>query len=107
MALLDGQPRSAMATAVSSTVLGTVDEPTFQHILELAPSRLHMNFLRSVTGRLRDEVVIQISDTGVGMPADVLSKLFEPFVTYGNSHGTGLGMASPSRSWMRIREPSR
>src|SRR6266404_3489288 len=53
MAQLDGQPRSAMATAVGSTLLGTVDEPTFQHILELAPSRLHMNFLRSVTERLR------------------------------------------------------
>jgi signal transduction histidine kinase len=53
MALLDGEPRSAMATAVESTLLGTVDEATFQHILELAPSRLHMNFLRSVTQRLR------------------------------------------------------
>jgi len=53
MALLDGEPRSAMATAVESTLLGTVDEPTFQHILELAPSRLHMNFLRSVSERLR------------------------------------------------------
>ena len=53
MALLDGEPRSAMATAVDNTLLGTVDESTFQHILELAPSRLHMNFLRSVTERLR------------------------------------------------------
>jgi len=53
MALLDGQPRSAMAAAVGDTLLGTVDEPTFQHILELAPSRLHMNFLRFVTERLR------------------------------------------------------
>jgi signal transduction histidine kinase len=53
MALLDGEPRSAMATAVESTLLGTVDESTFQHILELAPSLLHMNFLRSVTERLR------------------------------------------------------
>ncbi len=53
MALLDGQPRSAMATAVGSTILGTVTEETFQHILELAPNRLHMNFLRSVSERLR------------------------------------------------------
>jgi signal transduction histidine kinase len=53
MALLDGEPRSAMATAAEPTLLGTVDEPTFQHILELAPSRLHMNFLRSVSERLR------------------------------------------------------
>jgi signal transduction histidine kinase len=53
MALLDGAPRSAMATAAEPTLLGTVDEPTFQHILELAPSRLHINFLRSVSERLR------------------------------------------------------
>jgi signal transduction histidine kinase len=53
MALLDGAPRSAMATAVASTVLGSVGEATFQHILALAPSRLHMNFLRSVSDRLR------------------------------------------------------
>lgn len=53
MALLDGQPRSAMATAHESTLLGAVDDKTFQQILELAPSRLHMNFLRSVSERLR------------------------------------------------------
>ncbi len=53
MSLLDGEPRSAMATAAESTLLGTMDDDAFQHILELAPSRLHMNFLRSVTERLR------------------------------------------------------
>ena len=53
MALLDGEPRSAMAAAVGPTVLGVVDEATFQRILENAPSRLHLNFLRSVTQRLR------------------------------------------------------
>jgi len=53
MALLDGEPHSAMATAAEPTLLGTVDESTFQHILELAPSRLHMNFLRLVSERLR------------------------------------------------------
>ena len=54
MSLLDGQPRSAMATAAEPTVLATMNEQTFQHVLELAPSRLHMNFLRSVTERLRN-----------------------------------------------------
>jgi signal transduction histidine kinase len=53
MALFDGQPRSAKATAASPTLLASVDDRTFQHILELAPSRLHMNFLRSVSERLR------------------------------------------------------
>lgn len=53
MALLDGEPRSAMATAVEPTLLGAVKEPAFQHILALAPSRLHLNFLRLVSERLR------------------------------------------------------
>src|SRR5436309_445611 len=42
-----------MASAAEPTVLGAVKEQTFQHILELAPSRLHMNFLRSITERMR------------------------------------------------------
>lgn len=53
MALLDGEPRSAMATAAENTVLGAVNDGTFQHILAAAPNRLHMNFLRSVSERLR------------------------------------------------------
>src|ERR1700731_3532239 len=36
-ALLDGDPRSVMARALDSTLLGAVDEPPFLHILELEP----------------------------------------------------------------------
>ena len=52
-ALLAGEPRSATATAVAPALIGTVKEKTFQQILELAPSRVHMNFLRAVTDRIR------------------------------------------------------
>jgi signal transduction histidine kinase len=52
-ALLAGEPRSAIATAVAPAVIGAVKEKTFQQILELAPSRLHINFLRGVTDRMR------------------------------------------------------
>jgi signal transduction histidine kinase len=45
------------------------------------------------TDLVEDQVVIRISDTGVGIPPELLPKLFEPFVTHGKSHGTGLGMA--------------
>ena len=34
-----------------------------------------------------------IADTGCGIPPDILSQIFEPFVTHGKSNGTGLGMA--------------
>jgi len=53
MALLEGKPRSAMATAAEPTLLGAVKEETFQHLLELRSESLHMNFLRSISERLR------------------------------------------------------
>jgi len=45
------------------------------------------------TDLVQNEVSIRLSDTGCGVPAELLPKLFEPFVTHGKTHGTGLGMA--------------
>ncbi|HEX8310653.1 MAG TPA: ATP-binding protein [Chthoniobacteraceae bacterium] len=53
MALIDGQPRSAQATAAERTILGRLDENAFHEILAFAPSRVQMNFLRTVVERLR------------------------------------------------------
>ena len=53
MALIDGQPRSAKATAGGPTILGKIDSAAFARILDNAPRDLHMNFLRSVVERLR------------------------------------------------------
>jgi signal transduction histidine kinase len=36
-----------------------------------------------------NEIVLRISDTGGGIPPDILPQLFEPFVTHGKPHGTG------------------
>ncbi|OYV86114.1 MAG: hypothetical protein B7Z63_04500 [Ignavibacteriae bacterium 37-53-5] len=41
----------------------------------------------------RENVVIELQDTGSGMPEEIRRKIFEPFVTFGKKHGTGLGMA--------------
>jgi signal transduction histidine kinase len=38
-------------------------------------------------------VTIEVSDTGPGLPPEIASRIFEPFVTYGKAHGTGLGLA--------------
>ncbi|HJT82206.1 MAG TPA: ATP-binding protein [Chthoniobacterales bacterium] len=54
MALLDHEPRSATATAAEPAILAVMREDAFQRILEIAPSRLHLNFLQSVTKRLRN-----------------------------------------------------
>lgn len=38
-------------------------------------------------------VKIEFADSGTGMPEEVKKKIFEPFMTYGKKHGTGLGMS--------------
>jgi signal transduction histidine kinase len=38
-------------------------------------------------------VRIDFTDSGTGMPEEVKNRIFEPFMTYGKKHGTGLGMA--------------
>jgi PAS domain S-box-containing protein len=48
--------------------------------------------VRKTTLFLRDAVEILISDTGTGIPAHELDKVFEPFYTT-KSDGTGLGLA--------------
>ena len=39
-----------------------------------------------------NEVIIQVRDTGCGIPSELLPTIFEPFVTY-KKQGTGLGLA--------------
>jgi signal transduction histidine kinase len=43
--------------------------------------------------RVDSRVHFEISDTGCGIPAQLLPRIFEPFVTHGKSNGTGLGLA--------------
>jgi signal transduction histidine kinase len=36
-------------------------------------------------------VITEIEDTGPGIPQEIAAKIFEPFATYGQGQGTGLG----------------
>jgi two-component system, NtrC family, sensor kinase len=45
-------------------------------------------------GARRDEVVVEIADTGMGIPREDIGKIFEPFfTTKAPGHGTGLGLS--------------
>jgi len=41
----------------------------------------------------RAEVVVRFSDTGIGIPPEVLSHIFDPFYTTKEAKGTGLGLS--------------
>jgi signal transduction histidine kinase len=47
-----------------------------------------------------ETVEIRVSDTGCGIPADILSHIFEPFFTTKRGKGTGLGL-SISQAYVR------
>ncbi len=48
----------------------------------------------SITATQQNQwVYIKIADNGPGIPQEIQSRLFEPFVTYGKRGGTGLGTA--------------
>lgn len=49
--------------------------------------------LRLVVKRVDAQVRFEVSDTGCGIPPELLPRIFEPFVTHGKSNGTGLGLA--------------
>jgi signal transduction histidine kinase len=40
----------------------------------------------------RNILEIKVSDTGIGIPSDILPEIFGKFVTRGESGGTGLGL---------------
>jgi signal transduction histidine kinase len=44
-----------------------------------------------------EDVIFEFRDTGNGIQPEILERIFEPFMTSGKSHGTGLGMAIAKR----------
>ena len=50
--------------------------------------------IKFVTRRERDRIILEISDSGLGMEADVLRQCLNPFYTTKGEAGSGLGLAT-------------
>jgi len=60
----------------------------------IEPGSVSRNLIRVTILAEGKELVIRISDTGGGIPPDIVEKIFEPFFTTKNKDtGTGLGLA--------------
>jgi signal transduction histidine kinase len=103
--------RAALPTAETQRVQIWHDVPDGLE-MPLERSRLERVFFNLITnaveampqgGKIRIQakesdncVLIEVEDTGPGIPRGIRGRLFEPFVTAGKDHGLGLGLA-PSR----------
>ncbi len=81
---IDGWPE-ALREALTNLVFNAVDAMPRGGIIRLAARERG------------DRVVLEVSDNGVGMSADVRARIFEPFFTTKGERGTGLGLAAVFR----------
>jgi len=65
-------------------------------VVSTKAQQIDENFLAAHPGSaLGDHIHISVSDTGIGMPSDVIEKIFDPFfTTKDQGKGTGLGLST-------------
>jgi two-component system, NtrC family, sensor histidine kinase PilS len=100
--LLEGGPtpmegdEDLLHRVVSNLVLNAVQATGSSATVKVRTGRAATNELPGAAG-IDNPVALRVSDNGPGIPADLQSRLFEPFAT-GRVGGTGLGLAIVQRA---------
>ena len=88
----------SLALGLDEEARASVDTPRMLRVLH----NLIANSLDAMSGggildircrRSNGSCFLSVRDSGCGMPEEVRRRVFEPFLTHGKAHGTGLGMA--------------
>jgi len=85
-----------LETAVLNLAINARDAMPLGGVLTISTASLEVTsrFAMSNNAAPGSYVVVTVSDTGLGMPADVMAKVFEPFfTTKAVGKGTGLGLS--------------
>ncbi len=89
--LAEGLPKAWMnAVQIQQVVLNLM-----RNAIEASPPATHIG-LRTAAGNDDEEIVIEVTDNGPGVPPQLRTEIFNPFFTT-RKHGTGMGL-SISRS---------
>jgi PAS domain S-box-containing protein len=76
---IDGSP-AALREAITNLIFNSVDALPHGGSIHLAARHVD------------DQVIVEVSDTGTGMPPEVRAQIFDPFFTTKGEQGTGLGL---------------
>jgi signal transduction histidine kinase len=80
--------------AIKLSLLRTRMQSVFFNLIANALEAMPTGCKVRIVGRkARDCVLIELEDTGPGIPCGIRDRLFEPFVTAGKPGGLGLGLA--------------
>ena len=72
---------------------GAATERVFLNLFENAIEAIGLDGKITVTGQVSgDTILVLITDTGRGIPPELQSRLFQPFVSEGKQNGLGLGL---------------
>jgi signal transduction histidine kinase len=92
--LLCANPPPAVPVAIDASRLSRAFCNLAYNAMDAMPNGGQISLRFAASSR---EITTEMEDTGPGLPAEMLGRLFEPFATHGKEHGTGLGLSIVKR----------